>query len=401
MAMQSILANRLRAALTLLSISIGVFAIVGVAAAVGALDNKLAKQLESFGSTSFLITRTPVMNFGDGGRRYRNRKDITLRQGLELQRRLEKAELVSLQNQTMGVIVKHAGNATDPNIIVYGGDDAWLTLANIDLAEGRNVTASDVQSRSDVAVIGDEVVKKVFKNEAPMGKAITMNGHRYQVIGVAKAKGAVFGQSQDAFVLVPITSATKYFVDEWESSITLNVRAPSSAEFDEVLGQAVGILRALRGVRIGVPNDFEIATNESITDTFSGLTKYVGIFGIACGTIALLAAGVGIMNIMLVSVKERTREIGIRKAIGATSFDILSQFIIEAVTLCQLGAMIGIGLGLLGGVMMAALLDAPVPFPWDTGLQAIITCTVIGLAFGSYPAWKAARLDPIDALRYE
>ncbi|HVZ39560.1 MAG TPA: ABC transporter permease [Candidatus Kapabacteria bacterium] len=401
MAIQSILANKLRASLTLLSMAIGVFAIVGVAAAVGALDGKLQKQLESFGSTSFLISRTPVINFGDSWRRYRNRKDITVRQAQELQRRLTSAEMVSLQNQTMGVVAKHEGNSTDPNVFVYGSDDAWMTLSDYDLASGRNLTSADVEFGSDLAVIGDEIAHKIFKDEAPLGKSLTLNGHRYTVVGVFAPKGAIFGQSRDAIVLVPITSAMKYFFDEWESSVYIHVRAPSTKEFDNVLGQAVGILRALRGVESWEPNDFEINTNESIMDTFSGLTQYVSYFGLGCGIIALVAAGVGIMNIMLVSVKERTREIGIRKAIGATSGNILSQFIIEAITICQLGAFIGIGLGLLGGVGLAGAMDATVPFPWQWAAGAIAACTMIGLLFGSYPAWKASRLDPIDALRYE
>ncbi len=401
MAIQSILGNKLRASLTLLSMAIGVFAIVGVAAAVGALDGKLKTQLESFGSTSFMITRTPVMNFGDNWRRYRNRKDITVRQGQELRRRLTDAQLVSLQNQTMGVVAKHDKRSTDPMVTVYGSDENFLGLADFDLAVGRNITDVDVQLRSDVAVIGDEIEKLLFKDQSALGQSVSLNNHRYLVIGVAKPKGAVFGQSQDAFALVPITSATKYFFDEWESSIILNIRAQSAEQFDEVMGQAIGIMRALRGVKLGEENDFEIATNESITETFGGLTQYVSVFGMACGAIALLAAGVGIMNIMLVSVKERTREIGIRKAVGATSGNILSQFMIEALTLCQFGAMIGIGIGFLGGLLLAGLMDAPAPFPWNNALGAIAICSFIGLVFGSYPAWKASRLDPIDALRYE
>ncbi len=401
MAVQSIGANKLRAGLTLLSIAIGVFAIVGVAAAVGALEAKVDDQLSAFGRNSFIIQKDAGVQFGDSRRRYRDRKDITLRQALELKRRLTSAQDISLTNQTFGAVVKHEGLATDPNIAIYGSDEAFIINADYSVAQGRNLTPQDVQLRSDVVVLGAEVAAKLFAGTSPVGKSIAVNNRRYSVIGVLAAKGAVFGQSQDALVLVPVTSAAKYFFDEWGTSLSINVRARSVDDLDETMGQAVGVMRAIRGVNIGVPNDFELITNESITETFGGFTQYISIFGLICGTIALVAAGVGIMNIMLVSVKERTREIGVRKAVGATSSDILMQFIIEAVTLCQLGALIGIGIGLFGGVAMGALLQVKPPIPWQWVGISIGSCTAIGLLFGIYPAWRASRLDPIDALRYE
>ena len=400
MALQSIGANRLRAFLTLLSISIGVFAIVGVAAAVGALEGKLDDQLAAFGRNSFIIQKYPAMNFGHNSK-FRNRKDISVRHGLDLKRRLTNAQTISLTNQTFGAVVKHEKTSTDPNVIVYGGDESFLINADYGLASGRSIDPQDVQLRSDVAVIGAEIATKLFGTSSPIGKMIAVNGHRYQVIGVTESKGAIFGQSQDAFVLVPITSATKYFFDEWGTSITINVRAASVAALDETMSQAIGIMRAVRHVELGEENDFELITNESITETFGDLTKYVSYFGFGCGAVALIAAGVGIMNIMLVSVKERTREIGIRKAIGATSSNILSQFIIEAVTLCQIGALMGIGIGVVAGLGLGAMMDVVAPIPWDWVIVSIAVCTFVGLVFGIYPAWKASRLDAIEALRYE
>ncbi len=401
MAVQSIGGNKLRAGLTLLSIAIGVFAIVGVAAAVGALEAKVDDQLSAFGRNSFIIQKDPGVEFGNSRRRYRERKDITLRQALEFKRRLTSAENIGLINQIIGGIAKYEGIATDPSVDIYGGDEAFIVNADYAMAQGRNLTAQDVQLRSDVAVIGAEIAGKLFGNRSPLGKAFSVNSHRYTVIGVLAAKGAVFGQSQDEVVLVPITSAAKYFFDEWTTSTSINVRARSVADLDETMGQGIGILRAIRGVEIGEENDFEVLTNESISETFGGFTQYISIFGLVCGGIALVAAGVGIMNIMLVSVKERTREIGVRKAVGATSGDILGQFIIEAVTLCQLGALIGIGIGLFGGLAMGALLQVTPPVPWDWVGISIGSCTAIGLLFGIYPAWRASRLDPIEALRYE
>lgn len=399
MAVQSIGANKLRAGLTLLSISIGVFAIVGVAAAVGALEAKIDDQLSAFGRNSFIIQKNAAVDFG--GRRNRNRKDVTLRQAQEFKRRLTSAQSINLTNQTFGAVLKYNGLSTDPNIIVYGSDEGFTINADYGIAQGRTLDAKDVQLRTDVAVIGDEVAATLFPGESPVGKIMSINSHPYTVIGVFAAKGAVFGQSQDALVVVPITSAAEHFFDEWGTSTSINVRARSVETLDETIGQAVGIMRAIRGVEIGAENDFEIITNESITETFGDFTQYVAIFGLFCGAVSLLAAGIGIMNIMLVSVKERTREIGVRKAVGATSGDILTQFMIEAVTLCQFGAVMGIGLGLLGGMSMGALLGIAPPIPWMWVGVSIGVCTAVGLIFGIYPAWRASRLDPIEALRYE
>ncbi len=400
MAFTSIGANKLRASLTLLSISIGVFAIVGVAAAVGALEAKVDDQLASLGRNSFIIQQFPVMSFGNGSR-FRNRQDITLRQGLDLKRRLTSAENVSMTSWINGAVVKYESEKTDPDITIIGGDESFLAIEDYTLEEGRGLDPQDVQLRSDVAVIGADLKNRFFRNTSAVGKVIGLNGHRYTVIGTLAAKGAVFGQSQDDRVLVPITSSAKYFFDEWGTSIGITVRAPSVAALEETMGQAAGIMRAIRHVELGQENDFEMITNESISETFGGLTKYISWFGLVCGCISLAAAGVGIMNIMLVSVKERTREIGIRKAVGATSTAILMQFIVEAVTLCQLGALIGIIIGLLAGVMTSALVNVSPPIPWTWLSISIGACTVIGLAFGIYPAWRAAKLDPIDALRYE
>lgn len=400
MALGSIRANKLRAGLTLLSISIGVFAIVGVAAAVGSLNAKVDDQLASLGRNSFIVKKTPAVTFGDW-QKYMNRKDITLREGLEFKRRLATAGLVGLVNFTGGAVVKYGDEETDPNIYVIGGDETFMSFTDFSLADGRGLDQQDVQLRSDVVILGADVYSRLFKKSPAIGRSVRINGHPYLVIGVMAPKGAIFGQSQDTRVLIPITSAAKYFFDEWGTSLQIQVRSTSMATLEETMDQAIGVLRTIRKVPYDKPNDFEVNSNESISETFGGFTKYISWFGIACGAIALLAAGVGIMNIMLVSVKERTREIGIRKAVGATSGNILSQFIIEAITLCQLGAAIGVLLGLLGGLAMGAALSVTPPIPWAWVAVSIGTCLMVGLIFGSYPAWKASRLDPIDALRYE
>jgi putative ABC transport system permease protein len=400
MALGSIRTNKLRAGLTLLSISIGVFAIVGVAAAVAALDSTLDDQLESLGRNTFYIQREPMMDFGDW-RRWRNRQPISLRQGLQLKERLTSATDVGLTNFTSGVVMRAGSEKTDPDVTIYGTDETFVSNFTYDVVAGRSIDAQDVQMGSDVVVLGADVAEELFRGANAVGRSMSIRDHRYTVIGVLGPKGSSFGQSQDNLVAIPITSAAKYFFDERGTSLMIMVRTPTVEDLSTVMDQAIGLMRIIRHVDYDEPNDFEIASNESIGDSFGALTKYVRWFGLICGGIALLAAGVGIMNIMLVSVKERTREIGIRKAIGATRRNILAQFMIEAVTLCQLGALIGIAMGAVGGIAMSAAMGSSTSLPWQTIAVSVGLCLLIGLGFGIYPAWRAAKLDPIDALRYE
>lgn len=401
MAVGSIRANKLRAGLTLLSIAVGVFAIVGVASSVDALGAGLQKQLSALGTTSFSIRKSASVNFGDGRRRNRNRPDITLRQGQEFKSRMLGVDNISLSYTASGLIVKYNAKRTDPNVTVLGADEGFATAYNYELATGRMIDAADVQSATDVALLGSELASRLFGDNSPLGEVIAVGNHRYTIVGTLAPKGAVGGISQDRTVMVPITSASKYFFDEWLSSVQITVRARSAALLDESVSQGVGIMRMIRRLDIGEANDFEVETNESIRETFSPVMNYTGAFGIACGAIALVAAGVGIMNIMLVSVKERTREIGIRKAVGATRSNILAQFIVEALTLCELGAAAGVLVGVLAGVLIGNQMGVSPSIPWGGIAAAISACTLIGLVFGTYPAWKASRLDPIDALRYE
>ncbi len=401
MALGSIRGNKLRAGLTLLSIAVGVFAIVGVASSVDALSAGLQQQLSALGTTSFSINRSSSLDFGKGNRRFRNRPTITLRQGQEFKNRMTDVDNIALSYRTGGLIVKYGSKSTDPNVTALGADESYPSAYNYDLASGRMIDASDVESASDVALLGSELVTQLFEKNSPLGAVISVGNRRYTIIGTLEPKGAMGGVSQDRTVLMPITSAAKYFFDEWSSSVNITVRARNADLLDESVSQGVGVMRMIRRLDLGEANDFEVETNESIKETFDPMTNYARTFGVACGAIALIAAGVGIMNIMLVSVKERTREIGIRKAVGATRSNILAQFIVEALTLCELGGAIGMICGVLVGLFIGNQMGVDATIPWVGIIAAISACTLIGLIFGTYPAWKASRLDPIDALRYE
>jgi putative ABC transport system permease protein len=258
-----------------------------------------------------------------------------------------------------------------------------------------------VNLNRSVILLGRDVASRIFPFGSAIGQEVTVKGHRYLVVGLIKARGSLLGAKLDNLVIVPISLYLKFYQNEFNQTVDLYVKAGSQLELQPVIDEAIGVMRTLRNVKPGEDNNFEIETNESMTNTFASFTDYLTYFGFGCGAIALIAAGVGIMNIMLVSVKERTREIGIRKAIGATRSIIMTQFVIEAITLCQLGGIAGIILGLLGGVALSGALglNAAVPTTWLVGSVAI--CTVLGMVFGSYPAWQAASLDPIEALRYE
>lgn len=399
MALRSIGANRLRTILTLLSIAIGVFAIIGVAAAIDMLQASINTQYEALGGNAFIIQQYGVLG---PQRRGDDRPNISLRTAEEFKQRMAAyAGEIGLSYQKKMQVVKREAEETNPEITVVGSDETFSSFNDYTVEEGRMIDPSDVQTSANVVVLGADVARKLYPNSgSAVNSNVTMNGQRYRVIGVLAPKGAIGGQSQDKLVAVPITNAAHNFFDEWDASVSVSVRAGSRG-LEETQSQAVGIMRILRRLELDQENNFEIVTNESMNETFGPALNYLNLFGLACGIIALIAAGVGIMNMMLVSVKERTREIGIRKAIGASRRVILTQFLVEAVTLCQLGAWIGIILAVVMTSLLALMIEASVSIPWGQIISSVVVCTLIGVVFGIYPAWRAARLDPIDALRYE
>jgi putative ABC transport system permease protein len=258
-----------------------------------------------------------------------------------------------------------------------------------------------------VAIIGVDIVTALFPRIDPVGQRITIKNQTFSVIGVLTKKGGVMGQSQDNRVLIPISVFNKYYTWEWDASVDISVKAASKDMLPVTMDEATGIMRALRKVKPWEENSFEIDANDALTGQFAGFTTALLVVAWISGLGALIAAGIGIMNMMLVSVKERTREIGVRKALGARKRWIVRQFLIESITLCQLGGMTG----MIGGVLTSwgvteILRNSNMPmltyiFPTSTVIFSVVICTIIGLGFGIYPAWRAANLDPIEALRYE
>jgi putative ABC transport system permease protein len=399
-AFDSIRASKLRSGLTLLAISVGVFAIICANTAVLVLDTYFRDTLSLMGGDVITVTKTPAVNMGPTDwSQYRNRKDITIEQMERLQERLPLSAEVNPSRTYRTTRIHYGDLETDQNVQVRGGNEHYLSNNAYNIAEGRNFLPEDMEYLRSVAIIGPDVAEVLFEIEDPLGKTIRIEGQRYTVIGVTEAKGSVFGSSLDRFVMLPYTvTANKYGRNQ---NIAIQARAGSVDRVKEAIDEITGMLRLIRNVSPEQANDFEIATNESISGSLSAFTGALYVIGFVIGGIVLLGAGIGVMNIMLVSVTERTREIGIRKAIGARRREITTQFLLESIALCQIGGIIGIIAGVALGNGAAVWLGTSVVVPWSAALAGVIGMTVIGVVFGVYPAMKAARLDPIESLRYE
>lgn len=403
MALQSLGANKLRSGLTMIGITIGVFSVISVMTAIGALQSSIETGITFLGSNIFQFSKYPVSG-GAGGRnqdQYENRRNITYAQALRYKLLMEDvAKEVCLKVFDAGVQAIYRGEKTPPSLRVAGTNKGFLAANSYNLAYGRNLTEEDVDLSRSVAVIGTSIEKRLFPHETPIGKVIKVAGHPFTVVGVLEEKGSAFGESQDELCVVPIT---RFFEDFGSSRRSVNIATQSYSQetYNRTLDRAMGALRIARGLKPNQPNDFELYSNDSLKGAFASIADVVRIGAFVISLIALIAAGVGIMNIMLVSVTERTKEIGIRKSIGARSGDILKQFLTEAVFISEAGGILGILLGVLGGNLVAHLLQAQLIFPFGWALAGLVVCSAIGIGFGFYPAYRAASLDPIEALRFE
>jgi len=400
LALASLSANKLRSSLTMLGIAVGVFSVIGVMTVITGLRGSIETGLNVLGANSFQFSKYPAINFSDPRQKFANRRDISYAEAARFKELMRETGDVSLQMRRGGRRVTYLDRSTNPNIVLYGADENFLTSRNYEIALGRNLGADDVELGRAVAVLGSEIAEHLFQNETPLGRVVRVDGQNYTVVGITAPKGTTFGQSQDNNVL---TTITKYLATYGTAgrSIGINVQAPGQAQLAAAQDTAIGMMRLVRGLAPEDSNDFEVFSNDTLIETFNNITGIVAVGAFVISAIALLASGVGIMNIMLVSVTERTKEIGIRKSIGARKKNILSQFLIEAVTLSLVGGMAGVTTGVVGGNLAARMLNASMVFPWGWALAGLSVCSIIGVTFGFYPAWKAASLDPIEALRYE
>ena len=398
LALNSIRANKLRSALTLLGIIIGVMTIIAMQSLITGMRNSVLNQASVLGSNVFQIQKFPSFVQGDFSK-FRNRKNLTVEEAKAIREKITAAENVGVEVWMQGREIRGNDKKTLPMMPVVGVTPEFLDNNSYEIAEGRFITNQDNQYNRKVAVIGSEIVNQLFTYVNPIGREIKVEGERFEVVGVFTEMGSILGGSRDDRVAIPITRFEKLYGKQ--RSIHITVKANGPEYYQEAIDQSIAILRIVRKVPFGQENDFEIRTNEQFMEFFDNLTKYVKFAAIAIASISLLVAGVGIMNIMLVSVTERTREIGIRKSLGAKRRDILWQFLIEAVVLSELGGVIGILLGLGIGKLVAAISPVPAAVPIWTVFLGLAFCSFVGMVFGVYPATKAARLDPITALRFE
>lgn len=410
-ATSAIAAHKLRSGLTVLGIVIGVATVIAMVSIIQGFNNSVIRNFEAFGASLVQFQKyDPRFGHGTRDESQRKRKNLTIEDAAALRRLVPAMAAVSPERYWPRAAgpdavpvpeIKYRGREATPDTIV-GVTEDYPAANNHFAGHGRFITAGDVARSAPVIVIGADVEDALFAGEPPLGKQVLLRGRRYEVIGVTERLGSSLGGSRDAIAFLPITTFDSHF--PWirrDTGVNIATIPRRPEHVQQIIEEGSAVLRARRGVRFNQPNDFGIMTPDKLIGNFQQVTGGITLAMIFISSIALLVGGVGVMNIMLVSVTERTREIGIRKAIGAVKRDIVTQFLIEAMTLSAIGGLIGIGTGYLISFIVRGISPLQTATPLWAVLAGLIVSVSIGLFFGIYPAWKAARLDPIEALRYE
>ncbi|MBW4890910.1 ABC transporter permease [Mucilaginibacter sp. HMF5004] len=399
-ALQSIGGNRLRTSLTALIIAIGIMALVGILTAIEGIKQFTTDAFSSMGANSFTIrNRGTGIKFG-GGRR-KTYQSIRYDEAMRFKNGFKIPALISVNtNVSGGATAKFNDIKTNPNISVIGADENYLVTGGYKLAQGRSFSSSELEYGANVVIIGEEIKNKLFKKQNPIDQTISIGANKFRVIGITAPKGSSAGGSGDKICIIPVFKA-KQITTSKNPSFTIGVTVPQATALDATTGEATSLFRNIRRLPIGRDDNFEITRSDSVQQQLGDQMTNMTIAGMAIGLITLIGASIGLMNIMLVSVTERTREIGIRKAIGATPAVIRKQFLIESIVICLMGGAGGIILGMAVGNWIAVAISGSFVIPWAWITLAIVLCTGIGLLSGFYPANKASKLDPVEALRYE
>ena len=405
--LHALLANRLRSALTLVGIVLGVTSIIAVMTALALVQATFEHEMSVLGSQTFQVQKWPAGGFASDVQRRRamRRPPLTLKEAALIRDRVSSVDLVGSEIWDFGFVVESKGVQTNPNVSIVGGTPEYAPNNTHYVGLGRNVSPMDVRSAARVCIIGYAIAKKLFPFTDPIGADVLVDHRKYRVIGVFDEKKSAFGGNFDNYVLIPVTTFVSVYGptdrNGMARSVNITVRSKTPALVADAIEQVRQVLRHERGVRPGEPDNFDFFNSASLITQFNKMSAGIKLAAFVIGIVALIVAGIGIMNIMLVAVTERTREIGLRKALGARAASIRLQFLLEAVVLCNIGGVVGIALGFGLGNLVAVFTHFEPRVPLEWAFIGLAFCSAVGIGFGMLPAIRASRLDPIEALRYE
>ena len=404
-AFESIKAQKVRAFITMLIIAFGIMALVGTLSVVNAIDNSFSAGLQSLGSNKFTFKRYQN-NFLQGRPHQRARKvvnpKITYRDAYTFKKKFkDTGAVVSISFVgARDMEIKTADKKSDPKYIIIGVDENYNKVNVLNIEKGKAFSSDDIEKNRHYALIGTDLKKELFPHEIPLQKEIIINGNRFIIKGILKSKQSTFGGSENNKILIPINIARSIF-NQNTTNYAIDIVAKNKSRYEQLVSKAIALMRNIRKLKPAQPNNFGINRSDKLEAEVKKVSQSLRYFAFIIGLITILGSSIALMNIMLVSVTERTREIGIRKAIGANSGLVMLQFFVETLVITFLGGIFGIIFGLLIGFIVAKLMHNPFSMPWDAIGIAIFVIFVVAFISGLYPAYKASKLDPIQALRYE